>query len=48
MVLIHQAHERDPGALVPRRGRRQALGILGRGDDDEVLVLKRCVNCLPT
>src|SRR5262249_12654528 len=48
MLRVHQRGERGLGGVIPFAGRRLAAGVLGGGDDFEILVLQLAIDFLPT
>jgi len=45
---IHQTYKSNARAFIPGCSGSQALSILGRSDDDEILIFKFFKLCLPT
>jgi hypothetical protein len=46
--FVHQADECGLGLVIPGRGNCSATSILGRSDDDKILIFEFRKNSLPT
>jgi hypothetical protein len=48
VAFVHQGDEADVALFVPGCSGFRATGVLGSGDDDEILIFEVFVNGLPT